>query len=366
MNPINPTTPINIRIATDNDQPVWDSYVLGNPDAGPYHLYAWKTAVEQAYDHKGYYLMAEDVTDGSCVGVLPLICFKMPWGKKSLISLPYCDYAGPLGGPSVKKALLDKCHDLAQHVSASTIELRCPNDEGELFEGSGFHAHKSSTKVRMLLPLSGSSETLWKGFKSKLRSQIRRPQKEAMSARMGGVELFDDFYSVFIVNMRDLGSPVHAAAWFKVLLSAFNSHAKVGVVYLRTGEPVAAGIILTRGQKACIPWASSLWEYNRLAPNMLLYWTFLEWAAGNAFAEFDLGRSIPGEGTYRFKKQWGAWVKPLSWYQFAGSKAVGRESAEGTHKNNSRIREQAENIWRKMPLPLANSIGGRIRGYISL
>jgi hypothetical protein len=167
-----------------------------------------------------------------------------------------------LGATSVKKALLDKCHDLAQDVSASGIELRCPNDEGELFEGGGLHAHNSSSKVRMLLPLSGSSETLWSGFKSKLRSQIRRTQKEEMSARMGGIELFDDFYSVFTVNMRDPGSPVHAADWFKVLLSTFNSPAKVGVVYLRTGEPVAGGILLTLGQKACIPWASSLWEYN--------------------------------------------------------------------------------------------------------
>jgi CelD/BcsL family acetyltransferase involved in cellulose biosynthesis len=125
-NSMNPTNPV--RLATDNDQPGWDSYVLSNPDAGPYHLYGWKTAVEKAYGHKGYYLMAEDAIDGSCVGVLPLICFKkMPWGRKSLISLPYCDYAGPLGGPSVKKALLDKCHDLAQDIGASTIELRCPN-----------------------------------------------------------------------------------------------------------------------------------------------------------------------------------------------------------------------------------------------
>jgi FemAB-related protein (PEP-CTERM system-associated) len=359
-------TPINIRLATDNDQPAWDSYVLSNPDAGPYHLYAWKTAVEQGYGHKGLYLMAEDAPDGSCVGVLPLICFKMPWGKKSLISLPYCDYAGPLGATSVKKALLEKCHDLAQDIGVSRIELRCPNDEGELFENGGLHAHNSSSKVRMLLPLSGSSETLWNGFKSKLRSQIRRPQKEGMSVRMGGIELFDDFYSVFTVNMRDPGSPVHAADWFKVLLSTFNSHAKVGVVYLRTGEPVAGGILLTLGQKACIPWASSLWEYNRLAPNMLLYWTFLEWAADNAFAEFDFGRSTPGEGTYRFKEQWGTWAKPLSWYQFGVSKAVGRESVEGNHKKNSRIREQAEKIWRKMPLPLANFIGSKIRGYISL
>ena len=360
---MNQLTPITIRLATDNDQPIWDAYVSNDPDAGPYHLYAWKKAVEEAYGHKACYLLAEDGS-GSVVGVLPLICFRMPWGRKSFISLPYCDYGGPLGEPSVQQALIAKCWNLAQKLGASKIELRCPSENQIV--GNHKPSQVLSHKVRMLLPLPDSSEDLWKSFKSKLRSQIRRPQKEGMSVRMGGVELFDDFYSVFTVNMRDLGSPVHAAAWFKVLLSAFNSHAKVGAVYLRTGEPVAGGILLTFGQKACIPWASSLWEYNRLAPNMLLYWTFLGWAADNGFKVFDFGRSTLGEGTYRFKEQWGTTPQPLSWYQFGGSKAACGEPMEGIHKRNSTIRGQVEKIWRKLPLPLANFLGGRIRGYISL
>ena len=48
---------------------------------------------------------------------------------------------------------------------------------------------------------------------------------------------------------------------------------------------------------------------------MLLYWTFLAFAADNGYGQFDFGRSTPGEGTYRFKSQWGAEPHQLYWYE---------------------------------------------------
>jgi hypothetical protein len=67
-----------------------------------------------------------------------------------------------------------------------------------------------SRKVRMILSLPDSSDALMKSFKSKLRSQIRRPVKDGLYSRIGSGELLDDFYFVFAKNMRDLGSPVHS------------------------------------------------------------------------------------------------------------------------------------------------------------
>ncbi|MBW2163963.1 MAG: hypothetical protein JRF43_05865 [Deltaproteobacteria bacterium] len=125
-------TPLSIRLATDNDQPAWDSYVLSDPDAGPYHLYAWKTAVEQGYGHKGLYLMAEDTDSGFVVGVLPLICFRLPWGHKSLVSLPYCDYGGLLGELSVQQALVGEGQRLAGDLGVSRMEIRCSQEHNNL------------------------------------------------------------------------------------------------------------------------------------------------------------------------------------------------------------------------------------------
>ena len=351
---------LNIRQATDNDQPAWDHYVSTNPAAGPYHLYAWKTAVEQGYGHTGHYLLAED-DSGSVIGLFPLILFRLPWGHKTLISLPYCDYGGLLGESHVQQALIKEAHRLAGELGISTMEIRCSQKHDKLLDQEGTSGQVFTHKVSMILSLPDSSDTLWSGFKAKLKSQIRRPEKDGLKAHMGGRELLEDFYSVFTTNMRDLGSPVHALKWFEAVLSAYNDRAKTGIVYLSNNEPVAAGIILFNGRRVCIPWASSLKKYNRAAPNMLLYWQFLSWAADNGYSEFDLGRSTPEEGTYRFKKQWGAKPKQLYWYKLGLN---GQEIA--CSNSESKSRGTAARVWQHLPLCIADLVGPRVRKYISL
>ena len=67
-----------------------------------------------------------------------------------------------------------------------------------------------SDKVRMLLNLPDSSELLMKSFKSKAEKPDQQALEGRIHLRIGGVELLEDFYKVFLVNMRDLGSPVHS------------------------------------------------------------------------------------------------------------------------------------------------------------
>ena len=111
---------------------------------------------------------------------------------------------------------------------------------------------------------------------------------------------------------------------------------------------------------AAIPWASSLQVYNRLSPNMLLYWNLLEYAADNGFRHFDFGRSTPDEGTYAFKKQWGAQAMPLHWYRQELEKRRSFESGTEGHS-----RAILEHLWRTLPVAVANVAGPRIRKYIS-
>jgi hypothetical protein len=178
-------TPINIRIANDRDQESWDAYVASHPDAGPYHLYGWKTAVEKGYGHKGLYLMAEDTDSGFVSGVLPLILFRLPWGCcKSLVSLPYCDYGGPTGEPYVQQALIREGQRLAGELGVSRMEIRCSREHNNLLAQEGISGQVLSHKVSMILSLPASSDALWSGFKAKLKSQIRRPEKEGLRGHM--------------------------------------------------------------------------------------------------------------------------------------------------------------------------------------
>jgi len=339
---------MQIRTATDADQPAWDKYVLNHPDGLAYHQFAWKKAVKEAYGFGDCYLLAEE--QGAIVGVLPLIDFKIPFIGQSLVSLPYCDIGGCLAERvDVSDVLLQKALEIGQQKKAGKIEVRQSSFDEEI---------PSSGKVRMVLELPDSSETLLAGFKAKLRSQVKKPIRDGLTAQLGGLELVPQFYQVFCENMRDLGSPVHSRKWIDAIVKNYGDRVRVGLVFTAEGIPAAAGIILLANHTVSIPWASSLLKYNNYNPNMLLYWNFLSFAADNGYRCFDFGRSTPGEGTYKFKKQWGAKPVPLDWVDLLNSSPA--------PKNNSGLRSKIEKVWQKLPVSIATSVGSQLRRFIDL
>ncbi|MEO0247936.1 MAG: GNAT family N-acetyltransferase [candidate division WOR-3 bacterium] len=378
---------MNIRLCRPDDIPTWDRYVAGHRNSTHCHMAAWKTVIENAYGHKGFYLLAE--TEDRITGVLPLIHIQRPFGGDILCSMPFLNYGGPLAdSPEVSRTLLRKALCLADRLGARTVEIRQTVSLGELFPDCARPPELMKDKVRMLLPLQYPSERFLASFKSKLRSQIRRPIKEGMQVRVGGAELLDAFYRVFARNMRDLGSPVHSMGLFYEILALFGAAdktnpaqsdngkkgnprgsqysrplARIGAVF-HGNDPVAAGLVIGFRSTMEIPWASSLNEYNRFSPNMLLYWTLIEQAIESGFQWFDFGRSTPQEGTYRFKEQWGAKPHPLYWYRFGlntGSVSLGLSLGDF-----SKIRSWVAIAWSRLPLRIANRIGPRIRRAIPL
>ncbi|GAB4368364.1 MAG: hypothetical protein Kow0042_09470 [Calditrichia bacterium] len=207
-------------------------------------------------------------------------------------------------------------------------------------------------KVTFLLPLPSTPDDLWNSFKSKLRSQIRRPQKEDMYIKHGGLEFLNDFYHVFSYNMRDLGTPVYSRKFFKHILEAFPENTQIVVVYTPQHKAVAASFLIKFRNTVEIPWASSLSEYNKFSPNMLLYWESIKWAIAAGSEVFDFGRCSPDSGTFRFKKQWGGEEKPLYWYYILSP------SQELPQLNPSNPKyELAIKIWRRLPISLTRIIG---------
>ena len=349
---------MQIRMATDADQSDWDNYVLNHPDGLAYHQFAWKKAVNAAYGFADCYLLAEE--QGTIVGVFPLIDFNVPFIGQSLVSLPYCDIGGCLADSDVvTAALLKQAVAIGQQKKSRKIEIRQSSVEKEI---------PSSGKVRMLLELPENSEKLLARLKAKLRSQVKKPLRDGLTAKMGGGELVREFYPIFARNMRDLGSPVHSRCWIDSVVAFYGDNCRVGVVYTADGIPAAAGIILLHRKTVSIPWASAVRKYNRLNPNMLLYWTFLSFAADTGYQQFDFGRSTPEEGTYRFKQQWGAQPKPLLWYRLTGSSIPSFSQVENIERscNSSSKRELVRSLWQKLPLTVANSVGPQVRKYISL
>lgn len=206
----------------------------------------------------------------------------------------------------------------------------------------------------MLLDLATDVETQWKSFNPKLRNQIRKAEKNSLSVTVGGIELLGDFYEVFVRNMRDLGTPVYSPKFFASVLTAFHDCTRIITVY-HQGKPVASGLITWFRDTVEIPWASSIRDYNPLCPNNLLYWTALQYALDNGFRKFDFGRSTPGEGTYKFKEQWGAKPILLNWQYLLPNGA----SLPELNNKNPKF-EMAIRIWQKLPLSFTKVVGPHI------
>jgi FemAB-related protein (PEP-CTERM system-associated) len=355
-------------------QSSWDQYVAGHPRATYCHLIGWQKVIKRTYGHADHYLLAEE--KGRIVGVLPLFRLKSLLFGDSLISMPFLDYGGLLSDDDeAGKNLLMAAIDLAHRLRVDGIELRHVESPQWL---EGFNQNKndnqsnttgranvviqdrSLAKIRMLLQLPENSEYLMKSFKSKLRSQITKPLKEGCSVTFGGTELLDDFYEVFSINMRDLGSPVHEKKLFRNLFDEFPDKSKIFLVS-KDKQCVAVSIVI--GFKGVLenPWASSLRKHRQLGTNMLLYWAMLQYACDNGFRYFDFGRSTPGEGTFKFKEQWGPVAQNLQWTYLS---LDGREGGDGS---SQKVKfQRMVDCWKRLPVPLTRIIGPRLRKYIGL
>jgi FemAB-related protein (PEP-CTERM system-associated) len=266
-----------------------------------------------------------------------------------MVSVPYFNYGGICAdNEKITSELLEKTVNIAAENHVEHVELRHLQNRIADFP-------VKTAKVSVRLEIPKNSEILWKSFSSKLRSQIRRPTKGGMYSHFGREDELDGFYTVFSVNMRDLGTPVYPKEFFANILKQFPETTWICTVYTKEGRPVASGFLIGFKETLEIPWASSLRSYNQDSPNMLLYWSVLTFACQNGYRVFDFGRSTPGEGTYKFKEQWGAKPVQLYWHYWLKNGGPLPELNPDNPKYKIMIK-----IWQKLPVSLARWIGPHI------
>lgn len=334
-----------IQRLTDDLEPKWNEYVLKNKSS-IYHDARWVHLIKKVFGHDSYHIAA--LEDGIIVGILPLVQLKSLLFGNYLVSMPYFNYGGAVADDkTIEYKLLQKAIEIAIELGAEHIEFR----DTDAKDGP-WPLRKD--KVNMILKLPDTVELLGKELGAKKRSQIRRPGKEGIEGVTGGAELLNDFYKVFSVNMRDLGTPVYSKTFFSEILKTFPKLTKIVVLRLN-GRPISAAFLIGSEERLEIPWASTLKEYNRFSPNMLLYWEVLKLAIESGCRTFDFGRSSIDSGTYRFKKQWGATPKQLYWHYWLSD---GKELPQLTPDNTKY--KMAIKVWQHLPIFVTNGIGPSI------
>lgn len=340
--------PATVHIGLNPDPADWDDFLAPHGAAGANLRPTWLRIFARVFGHQPFFVEARE--DGRLAGVLPLAFVQSRLFGRRLCSLPYLNTAGLIAeSDEVAAKLIDRAVELADQLEAKNLELR---HEREI-------AHPALTrtltsKVHLRLPLPDSAEALMAGFKSKLRSQIKKPLANAdLTIHFGRHELLADFYRVFCSNMRDLGTPPYSRLLFDEILTRFPEEAEFAVLRHR-GAAVSAALLLHTHGVTQVPSASTLRAANPLAANMLLYWRILERAVNRGQKTFDFGRSTIDAGTYQFKKQWGAVDHPATWQYYVRSGEIGDLRPE-SGKYAFLIR-----AWKKLPVPVTRWIGPAI------
>jgi serine/alanine adding enzyme len=332
----------------------WDRFVEQHPAATVAHLSAWGRIAAGAYGHPSAYLSIED--DGEKLGVLPLVLVSSRIFGRRLVSMPFLDYGGVLVSPeapfgAVEPALVEAALGVARERRAQGLGLR-------QFHPVPLPYPTATDRVTMLLTLT-TRDAVWKALSSERRNRVRKGEKNGLIAAWCGAEALDDFYRVFAINMRDLGSPVHSRTFFRLMLDELPGTARLLMVRDKDGRAVGAAVCLFFRDTIMVPWVSSLREAFSLCPNFVLYWEVIRFGCENGYRTLDLGRSFKNAGTREFKRQWGAVDHTLPWISIDTVPGA----APSVDRDASRFAPMIA-AWKRLPVPVANLVGPWIRGQV--
>jgi FemAB-related protein (PEP-CTERM system-associated) len=322
--------------------PEWDAFATAQSGFTHFHRYAWKGLLEEVFGHQTLYYEARE--NGRLVAVLPLVRVRSRLFGHYLVSMPFLNYGGPLGSEEGINAITRAAVREAETSGAGLLELRSR-------VAQPVELPVSHRKITVVLDLPADPEALMRSFASKLRSQVRRPEKEGVEVRFGPDQV-GPFFEVFSHHMRDLGTPTLPRRFFEEIARRFEDAAWFGCAWL-LGEPVACGAGFRWGDEFEMTWASSLSRYNRIAPNMLLYWAFMKRALAEGVNRFNFGRCTPDSGTHRFKRQWGSRDEPLFWYQWT---EAGNGDAATPSPDQGKY-SWGPRLWRRLPLGVSRLVG---------
>ncbi len=341
-----PLAAVAVRALESRDEDRWERFVLDHPGGTFFHQLAWKRVVEKTLHHRAHYVYGE--RDGRIVAVAPLFMVSNWVVGRCLISSPLAAYGGIIAEDHKAEAvLLEFLKQQARKLEVDYLELRNPT--GGTLPGFIPNTRYSSFS----LPLTKDPEAVFKGLPKDIRYMIRKAEKAGLQIKRGP-ELLNEFYRLFTVNMRRLGTPVFPRALFANLLQEFGKQIDVQVVYAGC-EPVASAVSFLFRDTMHPYYIGGLPVARDLAANNFLWWELIKFAAQSGMNTFDFGRSKKGTGAYAFKKKWNPKITDLD-YQVL---LVKRLTPPNFSPANPKF-GLATRAWSCLPLWLANWAGPRV------
>ncbi len=329
------------------DTKPWDTFVHAHPDATFFHLAAWRQVIEAAFRHQAHYLLAEQ--DGAVVGVLPLVQVRTRLFGHMLISNPFCVYGGPLAATAeASRALAEHAAALRARLGATACEFRFLQAPTQDWLGEDWQ-ERSALYVTFRRAIAKDDEANLKSIPRKQRAVVRKGIERGLTARAD--RDVDGLHAIYAQSVRNLGTPVFARRYFRLLAETFGD--ALDVVTVADGGQDVASVMNFYWRDEVIPYYGGGTTAARACfGNDFMYWEVMRRAAARGCRLFDFGRSKEGTGAFSFKKNWGFTPQALP-YRFL--LAPGQSIPE-VNPLNPKYRLMIA-AWKRLPVPVANILG---------
>jgi FemAB-related protein (PEP-CTERM system-associated) len=331
-----------------NDASAWDRYVHAHPSATFFHQSAWRGIIERAFNHRTHYLIAEQ--DGAIAGILPLAQVKTRLFGHTLISLPFCVYGGMLADDdATAAALAQHAAGLGRNLGASATELRFLAEPAEASLDPTAWQRRDALYVTFRRAITGDDDANMKAIPRKQRAMVRKGIDRGLAASTS--QDVDGLHRIYAESVRNLGTPVFARRYFRVLAETFPNAMDVTTIH-DAGAPIAAVMNFYWRDEVLPYYGGGTQAARGCYANDFMYWSVMRHAAARGARMFDFGRSKEGTGAYSFKKNWGFAPTPLPYFF---NLAPGQRIPENNPMNPKyRLMIAA---WQRLPLPVANALG---------
>ncbi len=332
---------VEVTVAGDADREAWQRWLEARPEATIYHDWAWRHVLREAFGHRPHYLVARRGTQ--VVGVLPMVEVKSLLFGHSLVSLPFCPYAGPLAEDRETHNALDaRAEAIGRELHVDHVEYRSLGESHRDWPRQDLYVTFRKT-------ISAEPEANLAAIPRKQRAMVRKGIRNALQSDTGDL---DAFFALFADNVHRHGTPAHSRRFFELLLQAFGERAEVLVVRDAKREPISAVLSLYFRDEVLPMHAGDAPRARELAANDFKYWELMRRATERGCRVFDYGRSKRGTGPFDFKKNWGFEPTPLTYeYRLLRGRAIPQNNPL-----NPRYRLMIA-TWRRLPRWLVGAIG---------
>ncbi|SDO41943.1 FemAB-related protein, PEP-CTERM system-associated [Rhodoferax sp. OV413] len=320
----------------------WDAFVSKCSTATFFHLAGWQNVIRKVFRHDTYFLYAE--ANGEIGGVLPLAHVNSLLFGNSLASLPFAVYGGCAASNSlVIDALENEAKEIAIRLQVSHLEFRNTVRQHEDWPLQDLY-------VTFRKEIFATEEENLLAVPRKQRAMIRKGIKNNLTSEIDfGVERFFDLYAD---NVHRHGTPAMPISYFQALIDEFGDSCEILTIASADGRPLSSVFSFYFRNEVLPYYAGDDLSARELAANDFKYWELMRRACLRGLKIFDYGRSKNGTGSFSFKKNWGFEPTPLN-YEYCLYK---RDDVPQNNPSNVKYKFLI-NVWRRMPISMANAIG---------